>query len=563
MAGITATYISPSGFTVETDRTIEFIAGRRVKANCNVDGFKIGTITSSALSAGNTTVNLTAGSDDLTTNLTEIYYGISEGTSGSIPIHNHSGDEGSGGVITELSKEITFLSKAGYNSQFVIIDNILYSASGSSAGHTNYTTGRGSDNQNPYYGLYNFKRVPLPSSSPIVEVGGGYANFAYALLENGDLYTWGLNGQGQCGLGNTTNTPIPTSAAAHVTNVYSHPTNGGYANSGNRLYIKKTDGYIYGTGDNASGALGQDDVTDRDEFTQITDLGTTVESFWNMGSTYGCAVAQKADKSIWVCGNNSDGQLGLGNTTSPIDEFADVTSAWNASASTLINVIGAFGYYTSGLVVICVLGMFFDDGTNTSLKMCGENTQSELGDTTTTDRTTPITPNVGSGRIAKVTGLSGIMTTHCLKEDGNLYSWGYNGQGLVGDGSTTNENTPTINATDVIDIFCDGASYERYGYYNQMFIKKSDNQLYAVGYNSYAQCGIGNTTTPIQTFTRVLMPYDEEVIEIGNFVTTGSGNIIIAQTASNKLYAWGYNVQNGISASATVNCYAPTQVRLP
>ena len=46
---------------------------------------------------------------------------------------------------------------------------------------------------------------------------------------------------------------------------------------------------------------------------------------------------------------------------------------------------------------------------------------------------------------------AGILTTYCLKEDGNLYSWGYNGLGLVGDGTTTNEDTPTINATNVIE----------------------------------------------------------------------------------------------------------------
>jgi len=101
MAGITATYVSSSGFTVVTDRTDEFIADRRVKANCGVDGYKFGTITSSVSGAGDlTTVILTVASDDLTSNLTDVYYGIvSEGASGSVPVHNHNGNEGSGGVV--------------------------------------------------------------------------------------------------------------------------------------------------------------------------------------------------------------------------------------------------------------------------------------------------------------------------------------------------------------------------------------------------------------------------------------------------------------------------------
>lgn len=102
MAGITANYVSPSGFTVITNRTDEFTVDRRVKANCGIDGYKFCTITSSSYSNPNTTINLTATSDNLTSNLTDVYYGISEGLSGSVPIHNHNGNEGSGGGISQL-----------------------------------------------------------------------------------------------------------------------------------------------------------------------------------------------------------------------------------------------------------------------------------------------------------------------------------------------------------------------------------------------------------------------------------------------------------------------------
>jgi len=68
--GIAATYVSPSAFYVTTNRVIEFSEDRRIKADCGVDGFKFGTITSSSYGAPNTTVNLTEGSDNLTSNLT-------------------------------------------------------------------------------------------------------------------------------------------------------------------------------------------------------------------------------------------------------------------------------------------------------------------------------------------------------------------------------------------------------------------------------------------------------------------------------------------------------------
>ena len=76
MAGLAATYVDPDTFTVVGDLTSTFSVGRRVKANCGVDGFKFGTIESSSFGGGVTTVNLTSGSDNLTSNLTEVWYGM-------------------------------------------------------------------------------------------------------------------------------------------------------------------------------------------------------------------------------------------------------------------------------------------------------------------------------------------------------------------------------------------------------------------------------------------------------------------------------------------------------
>ena len=101
MAGLTATYVDPDTFTVVGDLTTTFVVGRRVKCNCGVDGYKFGTITSRSFGGGVTTVNLSSGSDNLTSNLTEAWYGIVGGgdTDQSIPIHSHDGSEGSGGEV--------------------------------------------------------------------------------------------------------------------------------------------------------------------------------------------------------------------------------------------------------------------------------------------------------------------------------------------------------------------------------------------------------------------------------------------------------------------------------
>ena len=101
MAGLSATYVDADTFTVAGDLTTTFVVGRRVKADCGVDGYKFGTILSRSFGGGVTTVNLTAASDNLTSNLNVVWYGIVGGGASdqSIPIHSHDGTEGSGGEI--------------------------------------------------------------------------------------------------------------------------------------------------------------------------------------------------------------------------------------------------------------------------------------------------------------------------------------------------------------------------------------------------------------------------------------------------------------------------------
>ena len=100
MAGLTATYISATSFSVLDDLTENFLTGRRIKADCGVDGIKYGTILSSSYGSV-TTVVLTSTSDALTSNLTEVWFGIigAENNKQSMPEHSHDGTEASGGGV--------------------------------------------------------------------------------------------------------------------------------------------------------------------------------------------------------------------------------------------------------------------------------------------------------------------------------------------------------------------------------------------------------------------------------------------------------------------------------
>jgi len=94
--GLTATYVDADTFTVATDKTADFVADRKVRCDCGVDGYQYGVVSSSSYGDPNTTVNLTAASDDLTNNLTSVDWSVVKpGTAGNIPLHDHA-DEDSG-----------------------------------------------------------------------------------------------------------------------------------------------------------------------------------------------------------------------------------------------------------------------------------------------------------------------------------------------------------------------------------------------------------------------------------------------------------------------------------
>jgi len=93
-----ATYVAANQFTVVTDRTAEFINGRRIKADCGVDGIKYCTTLSSAFGAVTT---VTTKESELTANLDTVLYGIVEPrASGSLADHRHNSLEGSGKTLS-------------------------------------------------------------------------------------------------------------------------------------------------------------------------------------------------------------------------------------------------------------------------------------------------------------------------------------------------------------------------------------------------------------------------------------------------------------------------------
>jgi alpha-tubulin suppressor-like RCC1 family protein len=438
----------------------------------------------------------------------------------------------------------------------------VYIAASVSPASPFYNSGRSAATSTESVSLQSFIAFsnPLETTQPIDF--GLHDYYAFALYANGNLYTWGRNDHGQCGLGTTTVTGVPTLAATNVTNVYHNNTNDQYQFY-SKMIIKKSDGYLYSAGYNGYGQLGVGDTTNRSTFTLIPGSGGAI-SVWNMGGDYGTLVIQKQDYSIWACGYNAYAALGDGTSTNR-SSLVDVTTNWGGGAGkTLVKVVGAYGYSDSAGYGYSMQGMLLDDGTNTYLKMAGTNSYGSLGiGNTTGTAVQPTAPALPSQRIADISVYGGITATvMCLMENGDLYTWGYNAAGQLGDGTTTTNGTPGLRTTGASQIFCDGHYGGAYPYRRTSFYKKN-GLLYAAGYNNDGECGLGHITTPVTSFAQVLLPNDFDCTYIANFLTQAGGPGYLFFGSDGRMAACGWNAQNMISADNTNNARTPIEIRPP
>ena len=136
------------------------------------------------------------------------------------------------------------------------------------------------------------------------------------------------------------------------------------------------------------------------------------------------------------------------------------------------------GYYHSCAIL--------DDG---SLKCWGHNGNGQLGIGSYTEQSTPQLVSLGAGRTA-VEVSAGDLHTCAVLDDGSLKCWGSNNNGQLGDGSSTNSNTPVAVSLPSGRTAVEVASGELH-----TCAMLDDSSLKCWGYNGWGQLGNGNNYT--------------------------------------------------------------------
>jgi alpha-tubulin suppressor-like RCC1 family protein len=401
-------------------------------------------------------------------------------------------------------------------------------------------------------GFNNMYEIPFPGETGnLVECKANGAG-AYALFDNGDLWTWGYNNYGWCGNGTSgagTDVYYPTQVATNVVEVYTHPSNNAGELFYARLVIKKTDGKIYGTGFNEVYELGLGNNTSRNTFTELAWAGTNPISVWNVGSYGGHIIVQKSDGTLAMSGQNTNGQLGIGTLTTPVSASTVSSSAWlNNDTTNRLEYVQIGGRWYDGAWQNGTnnLTMLMRNGSGvTRIVNAGNNNYASLGDGTTTQRTTPVVPSGSWGTVQQYIAKScGPRSNYVLKTDSSLWTWGYGSYGQLGLGTTTQNNaTASLITTGVTRMFEGMPGTWQYSYYNQSPLIEKGGEYFLCGYNGHAQLGSGGVATQYTTLQRVMLPYGTRVKHYGMTTTTAQATTHIVVTEDNEIWAWGYNAQ--------------------
>lgn len=193
-----------------------------------------------------------------------------------------------------------------------------------------------------------------------------------------------------------------------------------------------------------------------------------------------------------------------------------------------------------------------------SLWAIGYNAGGQLGDTTTTNRFTPVQV-VGTGpgnTVGKVVKFGAMRySVAMLNEDGEVWTFGYGDYGALGTGNTSQQSTPQqiIAPTDTnndgeADLYATDVDQGAYGGGAVM----SDGTIRHWGTNVEGEMGTGSAGSYNFTPTAVPGATNARSIDVGYYHT-------LYLTNDGQVYGYGGNANNRFISGAAVY-YAPTRI---
>jgi alpha-tubulin suppressor-like RCC1 family protein len=252
------------------------------------------------------------------------------------------------------------------------------------------------------------------SANNWAEVSAGFTH-SLAVTTNGELWAWGGNTVGQLGRGNTTSpqtTPVRIGTDTNWLKVCAGV---------NVSFAIKTNGELWAWGTNGDGRTGLG--TTSGNTLSPTRVGTAT-NWREVSSKSFHVVAVNTLDQLFAWGNNSSGELGRGNTTTP------QTTPLRVGTSVNWKTASAGSGFTLGVT------------TTGELWAAGANTVGQLGRGNTTS---PQTTLVRIGSLSDWSKVSaGSSHSVAVKTNGELWAWGENTSGQIGINSQVSPQTSPV-----------------------------------------------------------------------------------------------------------------------
>jgi alpha-tubulin suppressor-like RCC1 family protein len=243
------------------------------------------------------------------------------------------------------------------------------------------------------------------------------------------------------------------------------------------------------------------------------------------GHWHGCAA--RSNGTAWCWGSRYDGVIGDGGSTD------GELSAWPpVRVANLTGVVDV----SAGLQSTCAR-------TSAGAVWCwGRNAVGQVGDPDTFIARVPVQVQGLPGPVTQVQ--VGSQHACARRADGSVWCWGWNHDGQLGDGTTTNREVATRSLMTKAVSVSPGRDHT--------CARTSANRVRCWGENEYGQLGNGTT---VERWTPVAVVRLTGV----KAVTTGDGFTCTLLTDA-TLRCWGHNDHGQLGNGTTVNSAFPTPV---
>lgn len=397
----------------------------------------------------------------------------------------------------------------------------------------------------------------LEGLSNIVKVAEG-ANHTLFLNEDGKVYAYGQNGNGQCGIGTKINCIVPTIVKNSVgiddlSNIIDIAAGDNYS-----VAVDK-DGNLYTWGQNNNYCIGKESLGDQ----LLPKKNSYIKDVMQVAAGTRTVIVAKKDGSVWAFGNNEIGQLGNGiteNTYIPVQvgedeiyvetnhltiaEFDTFELKGGIKAFNLIKdvSVGGVSYVSNDTGVAIVNKTGKVTGVNEGI---GTIVVKENGG----DRKAIVQVNtIRTGSTVKPSVITADSHQVILKADGTVWTYGDNTYGELGDGTKVSRDSLEK------VTFADGVKIKEIAAGDSHVLALDlDGNVWVWGRNNDNQLGLANTTEAI-------LPTK---LELGQrIVKVAAGyNQSFAITDDNKLIAWGLNENGELGIGTNDEKAEPTMIK--